>query len=102
MPPETLVLSTRYQTFAPLLFHAQPANAAYLNLESRRPTHYDLWPQPNLQAQPVLYVSENPHLSTAVSSQFQSCTPQPSLQAQNRSNPTESTRSLHLWYCTSP
>ena len=103
MPPETVVLSTRYQTTAQLLFYARDVqgdipNVLYANPGYRRQNHFDYsdWPA-DIARRPVLYVNEQPTLEAVVVNAFNSCQPMPAAAAVYGNIPL---RSIFMWICT--
>lgn len=96
-----VVLTTRYQTYAPIAFHSVPnmrhgLDIAYMNAENRRLNQYDLWPMPDMTNRIVVYVNEKNVIPDAVQKRFQKCEPWHQLATEEAGNLT---RHLHLWLC---
>lgn len=92
-----LVLSSRYQTLAPLMFHTLGSpEFAYMNAEDKRLNQYDLWPMPALQNRLVVYVSEKPVLPEKVRGLFMTCTPWHTLGVEEYGIEV---RRLNMWIC---
>lgn len=96
-----IILSTRYQTLAPLAFHTpgQP-ETLYLNAENRRLNHYDTWAWPDLTARIVVYVNEQGVLPLGVAEIFENCLPFRNLAVEE--TPGVITRKLATWLCWQP
>lgn len=92
-----LILSTRYQTFAPLMFHTVgKPEFAYINAEGRRANQYDLWPLPSLQDRLVVYVNEQNVLPEGVRVLFRECSPWHNVGVEEYG---VQTRQLYMWIC---
>ena len=71
-----VILSSRYQTLAPLMFHTPGRpEFAYVNAEGRRLNEYDVWPMPDLNGRLVVYMNENDALPEKVKGMFGRCEP---------------------------
>jgi Dolichyl-phosphate-mannose-protein mannosyltransferase len=92
-----LVLSSRYQTLAPLMFHTLGnPEFAYRNAEDKRLNEYDLWPQPELKGRLVVYVSEKAVLPEKVKVLFTTCAPWHALGVEEYG---VEVRRLNMWIC---
>ena len=93
-----IVLSSRYQTLAPLMFHIPQgvAEYAYVNAEGRRLNQYDLWPLPDFSDRVVVYVNEQGHVPEKVSGMFGQCAPWHTLAVEEYEVVT---RRMSLWVC---
>lgn len=95
-----VVLASRYQTLAPLMFHTPgPYQVAYINAEGRRLNEYDLWPLPDMHNRVVVYVSEQAALPPQIAAFFQSCRPWHKLAVEDHDTVS---RRLSLWICINP
>lgn len=95
-----VVLSTRYQTLAPLMFHTiGNPEFAYVNAEGKRANQYDLWPLPELTGRIVVYVNERGVLPEKVRAMFGECTPWHTLGVEEYG---VQVRKMSLWICWSP
>lgn len=80
-----IVLSSRYQTLAPLVFHTRGnPEWAYMNAEERRLNEYDLWAQPELRDRVVIYVNEQGVVPPKVVERFTQCVPWHTLAVEER------------------
>jgi 4-amino-4-deoxy-L-arabinose transferase-like glycosyltransferase len=96
-----IILSTRYQTLAPLAFHTpRRPETLYLNAEKRRSNHYDTWAWPDLTARIVVYVNEQGVLPLGVAEMFQNCLPFRNLAVEETLGVF--TRKLATWICWQP
>ncbi len=92
-----LVLSSRYQTLAPLMFHTPGSpEFAYMNAEDKRLNEYDLWPKPELKGRLVVYVSEKNVLPEKVKALFTTCAPWHTLGVEEYG---VETRRISTWIC---
>lgn len=92
-----VILSSRYQTFAPLMFHTiGNPEFAYVNAEDKRANQYDLWPLPDLNGRLVVYVNEQGYLPPKVKEMFGECTPWHNLAVEEYGIQT---RKMSLWIC---
>lgn len=92
-----VVLSSRYQTLAPLMFHTVGnPEFAYINAEARRLNEYDLWPLPDLADRLVVYVNEQPVLPPKIRGMFTQCEPWHNLATEEYG---QQVRRLNLWIC---
>ncbi len=95
-----IVLSSRYQTLAPLMFHTVGSpEFAYVNAEGKRKNQYDLWPLPDMKDRVVVYVSEKNVLSGGVRGMFGECSPWHSLAVEEYDIQT---RRIWTWVCWAP
>jgi hypothetical protein len=95
-----VVLSSRYQTLAPLMFHTVGSpEFAYMNAEGKRLNEYDLWPMPDLNGRLVVYVSEKNLLPEKVKGMFGECTPWHTLAVEEYGIQV---RKLSTWVCWGP
>lgn len=95
-----VVLSSRYQTLAPLMFHTLGSpEFAYVNAEGKRKNQYDLWPLPDLNGRLVVYVSEKNVMPEGVRGMFGECTPWHSLGVEEYGIQT---RRIWTWVCWVP
>ena len=95
-----VVLSSRYQTLAPLMFHTVGSpEFAYVNAEGKRKNQYDLWPLPDLNGRVVVYVSEKNVLPEGVKGMFGECSPWHSLGVEEYG---VQTRRIWTWVCWAP
>lgn len=92
-----VILSSRYQTLAPLMFHTigRP-EFAYINAEGKRLNEYDVWPMPSLEGRLVVYVNEQGYLPPKVKEMFGECAPWHTLGVEEYGI---TTRKLSLWVC---
>jgi hypothetical protein len=92
-----VILSSRYQTLAPLMFHTiGTPEFAYMNAEGKRMNEYDMWPMPDLNGRLVVYVNEQGYLPPKVSGMFSQCEPWHTLGVEEYGIVT---RKLSLWLC---
>ncbi|RZK98944.1 MAG: glycosyltransferase family 39 protein [Rubrivivax sp.] len=95
-----IVLASRYQTLAPLMFHTLGnPEFAYVNAEGKRKNQYDLWPLPDFNDRIVIYVSEKNVLPDGVKGMFGECTPWHSLGVEEYEIQT---RRIWTWVCWAP
>ncbi len=94
-----IILSSRYQTLAPLMFHTIGApEFAYINAEGKRLNQYDLWPLPDLNGRLVVYVNEQGYLPPKIKEMFGQCEPWHNLAVEEYGIQT---RRMSLWLCWS-
>jgi len=93
-----IVLSSRYQTLAPLMFHIPQgvAEFAYVNAEGKRLNQYDLWPLPDFTDRVVVYVNEQGHVPEKIGEMFGQCVPWHSLAVEEYEVVT---RKMSLFVC---
>lgn len=95
-----VILSSRYQTLAPLMFHTiGNPEFAYVNAEGRRANEYDLWPMPDLTNRLVVYVNEQNSLPEKVKGMFGQCEPWHTVATEEYGI---TTRKLSMWLCWNP
>jgi undecaprenyl-diphosphatase len=93
-----VVMAGRYQTLAPVMFHAPGVgDVAYVRTGGRRANQYDLWPWPDMAGRLVVYVGENRGLPMEVEAVFRQCKPWHALGTEDVHG--EVTRQLWTWVC---
>jgi 4-amino-4-deoxy-L-arabinose transferase-like glycosyltransferase len=91
-----VLMSDRYQTLAPMMFHTLGhPEAVYMNSGGRRLNEYDLWPV-DVKDRLVVYVNENNNLPAPVAARFKQCTPWHNMAVEDRG---VQTRRLYTWLC---
>lgn len=92
-----IILSSRYQTLAPLMFHTiGNPEFAYMNAEGKRLNEYDLWPLPDLNGRLVVYVNEQSNLPEKVKGMFSQCEPWHTVGVEEYGIQV---RKLSMWLC---